>query len=300
MASLDKTPPKDGSFKRPQAQFRSQISSEPVARFPAEPGRYVLYLNLGCPWAHRVNIVRSLKGLEDLIEIIVMDYVMTPGRGKGWTYTGRNGTDAMDRLHGFQYHGELYLKADPEYPGRYTVPVIWDKLTSTIVNNESSEIIRMLYTAFDSHLPSHLREANKPGGGLYPDRLKSEIDAMNEWVYDMLNNGVYKAGFAKTQKAYDDAVHPVFEALDRLEEHLSDPAHQPYLFGAHITEADIRLYPTLIRFDAAYHTVFKCNLKMIRHDYPRLHLWLRRLYWDQGPRTNGGAFYNTTYLDIVS
>ena len=180
------------------------------------------------------------------------------------------------------------------------MPVLWDKKKETIVNNESADIIRMLYSAFDAFVPEHLREVNKPGGGLYPDRLRSEIDAMNVWVYDTVNNGVYKTGFASTQEAYDANIYPLFKSLDRLEEHLGHKDHQPYLFGAHITEADIRLYVTLIRFDAAYYTIFKCNLKMVRHDYPRLHAWLRRLYWDEGTETNGGAFRETTWFNHVS
>lgn len=193
---------------------------------------------------------------------------------------------------------QFYLKADPEYTGRYTVPVLWDKKTHTIVNNESSEIIRMLYDAFDEFLEPDQREVNKAEGGFYPGHLAKEIDAMNEWVYDTVNNGVYKCGFAMTQEAYDANVYPLFKSLDRLEEHLSNPAHQPYLFGEHITEADIRLYTTLIRFDVAYYNIFNCNLKMIRHDYPRLSKWLRNLYWDESDRTNGGVFKKTTFFEV--
>lgn len=182
--------------------------------------------------------------------------------------------------------------------GKYTVPVLWDKKTHTIVNNESSEIIRILYSAFDDFLEPDHREVNKPGGGFYPPHLRSEIDAMNSWVYDTINNGVYKCGFATTQEAYDNNVFPLFKSLDRLEAHLSNPAHQPYLFGGQITEADIRLYPTLARFDVAYHTIFNCNLKTIRHDYPHLSKWLRNLYWDESDRTNGGVFKKTTFFEL--
>ena len=189
-------------------------------------------------------------------------------------------------------------KADPQYEGRYTVPCLWDKKTHTVVNNESSEIIRMLYSAFDDFLEPHQREVNKPGGGFYPSQLQKEIDEMNEWVYNTVNNGVYKCGFSATQEAYDANVYPLFKSLDRLESHLSEPSHQPYLFGQYITEADIRLYTTMARFDVAYYNIFNCNLKMIRHDYPLLSRWLRNLYWDESETTNGGVFKHTTYFDV--
>ena len=158
----------------------------------------------------------------------------------------------------------------------------------------------MFYTEFDDLIPEHLRESTKGKGALYPAELREEINAMNEWVYDTINNGVYKAGFASTQEAYESSVYPIFESLDRIEEHLSQPGHQPYLFGENVTEADIRLYPTLIRFDVAYYNVMGCNLKMIRYDYPRIHEWLRRLYWDEGEKTNGGAFKKTSHFETVS
>ena len=156
----------------------------------------------------------------------------------------------------------------------------------------------MLYSSFDSFLEPDLRESNKPGGGLLPTNLRKEIDDLNEWVYETVNNGVYKVGFATAQEAYDANIYPLFKSLDRLEAHLSKPAHQPYLFGQHITEADIRLYVTLARFDVAYYTIFTCNLKMIRHDYPLLSRWLRNLYWDESDRTNGGVFKKTTFFDL--
>lgn len=166
-----------------------------------------------------------------------------------------------------------------------------DVIAETIVNNESSEVIRMFYNEFDAFIPEPLREATKGDAGLFPAHLRDEIEETNTWVYPDLNNGVYKTGFATSQAAYDSAVTTVFAALDKLETHLIQ-RQTPYLFGANITEADIRLYPTIIRFDVAYHTIFKCNLKMIRYDYPKLHEWLRRLYWDESERTRG-AFRST-------
>lgn len=168
------------------------------------------------------------------------------------------------------------------------------------MNNESADIIRMMINSFDHLLPPEKREANKGPRALVPDHLRSEIEELNSWVYDTVNNGVYKIGFATSQAAYDEHIVKLFHSLDRLEVHLSEPGHHPYLFGQHITEADIRLYTTLIRFDVAYYALFKCNIKMIRLDYPRLHAWLRRLYWDEGPETAGGAFKKSTLFDAVS
>ncbi|RMZ75095.1 hypothetical protein DV738_g5650, partial [Chaetothyriales sp. CBS 135597] len=285
----------DGHFRREDSVFRNFISSEPGARFAPAKDRYVLYINYGCPWAHRTIITRALKSLEPVIQLVVTDFEMTQD---GWLFTGRNGSTTADPLYGFTSLKQLYLKADPNYTGRYTVPLLWDKKTETIVNNESSEIIRMFYSAFDELLEPGLREANRPGGGFYPSHLRKEIDEMNDWVYDTINNGVYKCGFATSQQAYDSSIYPLFKSLDRLEAHLADPAHQPFLFGKHITEADIRLYTTLARFDVAYYSIFKCNLKMIRHDYPLLSLWLRNLYWDESETTNGGAFKKTTAFNL--
>ncbi len=237
-----------------------------------------------------------LKGLEDIVQVIFCDFNLTK---EGWLFTGHRGSAPKDPLYGFSSMSQLYHKADPEYVGRFTVPVLWDKKTETIVNNESSEIIRMFYSEFDECLPENLRESSKPGGGFYPEHLRSEIDAMNEWVYNTVNNGVYKVGFATTQEAYESNILPLFESLDRLEHHLGQPGHSPYLFGQHITDADIRLYPTLIRFDVAYYSIFMCNLKMIRHDYPRLSLWLRNLYWNGGRTLNGSAFQDTVDFYIV-
>lgn len=241
--------------------------------------------------AHRPLIVRALKKLEDVIDLYILNPFMGP---EGWFFDGAYGTLAEDPLYGFKTLRQLYLKADPGFEGRVTVPVLWDKKTATLVNNESSEIIRMLASEFDDLVPApELREANRPGGGLYPPHLRADIDALNEWVYRDVNNGVYRCGFAGTQEAYDEYVYPLFAALDRLEG-IFEEHGKPFLLGESLTEADVRLYTTVARFDAAYHTVFLCNLKSIRHDYPHLNLWLRRLYWDRSELTSGGAFYNTT------
>jgi glutathionyl-hydroquinone reductase len=253
-------------------------------------------VNYGCPWAHRTILVRALKNLEPFVDLILTDFDLTEN---GWPFTGRNGSPTAEPLYGFINLGQLYRKADPEFNGRYTVPTLWDKKQHTIVNNESSEIIRMLYTVFDDFLDPKDREVNRPGGGFYPEHLRSEIDEMNDWVYNQVNNGVYKVGFAQSQEAYDANIYPLFSALDRLEKHLAGSKYGgPYLFGEHITEADIRLYTTMIRFDVAYVGIFQCNLRTIRHGYPRLSRWLRNLYWDESDKTNGGVFKKTTYFGM--
>lgn len=224
-------------------------------------------------------------------------------------YTGEYDTMPKDPLYGFTSHSQLYYKASPGYSGRFTVPVLWDRKLETIVNNESSEIIRMFYSAFDSLVPPDRKESARPWGGLYPtdnQELTRQIDEMNKWVYDTVNNGVYKAGFATTQHAYEEALIPLFESLDRLEAILQSPSPdshgrpRKFLLGEHLTEADIRLYPTIARFDVGYYTIFACNLKMVRHDYPGLHAWLRRIYWDEIMEETKGAFGKTTDFVHVS
>ncbi|PVI02786.1 hypothetical protein DM02DRAFT_522120 [Periconia macrospinosa] len=272
-------------------RFRHHI---PSPQFPAEPDRYVLYVNYCCPWAHRVVISHGLKGLGNIIQIVDVD-ARDPTHG--WYFSGRRGRPDRDPVYGVRWLKELYLKADSSYNGRITVPMLFDKKQGTVVNNESSEIMQMFFEAFDHLLPPEKREVNKGIAAFVPNHLRSEIETLNAFVYDNINNGVYKVGYANSQAAYNENVTKLFQAMDRLELHLSQPEHHPYLFGSHITEADIRLYTTLIRFDAAYYSIFKCNLKMIRLDYPRLHDWLRLLYWSEGPETNGGVFKKTTFFE---
>jgi len=208
------------------------------------------------------------------------------------------GGTALDPLYGFKHLKDFYFKANPNYVGRSTVPTLWDKKLETIVSNESSEIIRMFYSAFDDLLPAPLREVNKPHGGLLPPHLKKKIDEMNEWVYSDLTTGVYKAGFASTQTMYEENVLKVFKALDRVEKILGE-SEGTYVFGDTLTEADIRLYPTIVRFDVAYFSLFQCNLRMIRFAYPRVQKWLMGLYYteEEGIRSAFGA--KTTCFDHV-
>ncbi len=257
-----------GKFVRKDAAFRNWITRDggpgPSGRggFKAEAGRYHLYVSLACPWAHRTLIFRKLKGLEAAITVDVVDPLM---REQGWVFSDAPGA-TRDRVNGKARMHEIYALADPSYSGRVTVPVLWDKRTETIVSNESSEIIRMFNSAF--------ADIADPAADYYPEPLRAEIDAVNATVYDRVNNGVYKAGFATTQPAYEEAVTALFDALDDLEERL---AAQPYLAGDRLTEADWRLFTTLIRFDAVYVGHFKCNIRRI-DDYPNLSNYLRALY----------------------
>ena len=252
-----------GAFVRQDATFRNQVSPEPGARFRPEEGRYHLYVSLACPWAHRTLIARALKGLERAIPVSVVDPLMLE---RGWEFSGGPGC-APDPLHGDRYLYQVYQRARGDYTGRVTVPVLWDRQEGTIVNNESSEILRMLNSAFDGL-------ATRPCPDLYPEDLRSAIDAVNERVYHTVNNGVYKAGFATTQDVYENAVTALFSTLDSLEDTLGQ---QAFLAGDRATEADWRLFTTLIRFDAVYHGHFKCNIRRIV-DYPNLWEYTRALY----------------------
>ena len=257
-----------GRFVREDAGFRNWVTADGsagptgVGGFKAEANRYHLYVSLACPWAHRTTIYRKLKGLEDMISLSVVHPFMGD---KGWTFTEGAGVIA-DPIVNADYLYEVYVAAKPNSTGRVTVPILWDKKTNTIVSNESSEIIRMLNSAFD--------EAGATDVNFLPKALLAEIDTINEFVYSAVNNGVYKAGFATTEAAYKEAVVTLFDALDTLEVRL---ANQRYLLGDTITEADWRLFTTLVRFDAVYVGHFKCNIRRIV-DYPNLWGYLRDLY----------------------
>jgi len=252
-----------GRFVRKDASFRNWITADGSAGpsgtggFKAEAGRYHLFVSYACPWAHRTLIFRKLKGLEGLVSLSAVQPLMLEN---GWEFA------EIDPHTGAKYAWHIYAKADPHYSGRATVPILWDRKQETIVSNESSEIIRMFNAAFDGLTGSSL--------DFYPEALRGEIDAINERVYHTVNNGVYKSGFATTQEAYEDAVTALFETLDFLEDRLSS---QRYLAGDRLTEADWRLFTTLVRFDAVYVGHFKCNIRRIE-DYPSLSNYLRELY----------------------
>ncbi|KAI8924618.1 glutathione S-transferase, C-terminal [Entophlyctis helioformis] len=258
----------NGEFIRQVSSFRSTISTDPANPFQPEADRYVLYISHACPWAHRAAIVRSLKGLQHVLPLAVVDWHLASDLG--WHFSSPDVTPGAteEPLYGFKYLHELYYKANPDYSARFTVPVLWDKKLGTIVNNESSEIIRILNTAFDQW-------SSAPGVTYYPEHLRPQIDAINSWVYDTVNNGVYKCGFATTQAAYASNAAALFASLARLESILSAT---PYLVGDTFTEADIRLFTTIMRFDPVYHTHFKCTSGTIAHDYPAILNWCRRVY----------------------
>ncbi len=257
-----------GHFVRADAHFRNWITPDgspgPTGRggFAAEPGRYHLYVSLACPWASRTLILRAWKGLTSHIPVSVTHWFMGD---EGWTFEPGEGV-VPDPLHRVTHLHELYTRANPRYTGKVTVPVLWDRREDTLVSNESADIVRMFNSAFD--------RVGAAEGDYYPKALREEIDAVNDRVYHTLNNGVYKAGFAKNQEAYEAAVVPVFETLDWLEARL---ASSRFIVGNHPTEADVRLFTTLIRFDAAYHGHFKCNLRRLV-DYPNLFAYTRDLY----------------------
>lgn len=260
----------DGRFVREGSQFRNWVTADgspgPSGEggFEAEAGRYHLYVSLACPWAHRTMIFRVLKGLEDIVSVSVVHPHMLE---HGWVYPEHDHEGATaDSVNRVNYHWQLYVKAQPDYSGRVTVPVLWDKQRETIVSNESSEIIRMFNSAFDA--------LSDDGHDYYPQALRGEIDEINALVYDAINNGVYRCGFATSQQAYEEGFDALFAALDTVEKRLSG---QRYLVGNVLTEADWRLFTTLVRFDAVYVGHFKCNLRRIV-DYPNLSNYLRELY----------------------
>jgi putative glutathione S-transferase len=258
-----------GRFVRQISSFRHWVtpSGEPGPTgdggFDAEPGRYHLYVALICPWASRTLMARKLKKLDDIISVTVVEPVLTD---EGWRFGDFPGA-GPDTLNGATYLHELYTRSDPNYTGRATVPVLWDKKRKTLVNNESSDILRMLNSAFDAFGDTTV--------DLYPAALRADIDALNESLYANLNNGVYKSGFASSQAAYAEAVADVFAMLETIEDRLSDG--RAFLFGDRLTESDIRLFVTLVRFDAAYHGLFKCNIQQLA-DYPAMSSYIDRVY----------------------
>lgn len=251
-----------GKFNRSPTKFRDRITADGSSGFPAASGRYHLYVSLACPWAHRTLMMRSLKGLEAVIGVSIVDAVLSE---KGW-YFSENPGAIPDSVNQAEYLQEIYVKADAKYTGRVTVPVLWDKERSTIVNNESREIIRM----FDTEFAEFATRTND----LYPQDLQQQIDDTIDKIYMPVNNGVYRAGFATTQEAYEEAVTELFQNLDYWETVL---AKQRYLCGDRLTEADICMFSTLLRFDSVYHGHFKCNLRRIL-DYPNLWNYLKELY----------------------
>lgn len=247
-----------GEFVRTTSTFRDRVTADGASGFPAERDRYHLYVSLACPWAHRTLIGRTLKGLEDVVAVSVVEPVMT----QGWRFSG----DHPDPLHGFDHLHQVYSAADPQYTGRVLVPVLWDKKKRTIVSNESSEILRMFNDGFGSLASADV--------DLYPEAMRGEIDRVDAFVYDNINNGVYRCGFATEQAAYERAFDRLFSALDWVEALLGE---RPYLAGDRQTEADWRLFTTLVRFDAVYFGHFKCNRNQLE-DFPRMSRYLRELY----------------------
>ncbi|MGE5649552.1 glutathione S-transferase family protein [Noviherbaspirillum sp. UKPF54] len=248
-----------GEFLRPAAVFRDWITADGSSGYPAQPGRYHLYVSLACPWAHRTLIVRALKRLEAVVSVSIVEPVMSE---QGWCFS-----DTLpDHVNGFSFLHQLYTATQPDYSGRISVPVLWDKVRNRIVNNESSEIIRMLNGAFN--------QFGDASFDLCPEALRVEIDALNDFIYENINNGVYRCGFASTQASYENAFHKLFAALDQIEAWL---ANSRYLVGDQITEADWRLFTTLARFDAVYYSHFKCSRNRIE-DFPHLSRYLRELY----------------------
>jgi putative glutathione S-transferase len=249
-----------GAFLRPDSSFRHSVSRDGSTGFAAEPGRYQLVTAPSCPWAHRIVLTRALKRLDGVIPLLESDLP----KGEGWAYS--RGFDDLAPKHGVFHVHQVYTAAQPGYTGRATVPVLWDRRTKTIVNNESSEIIRMLNSEFEAFADTSL--------DLYPPALRAEIDEVNRFVYDNVNNGVYRAGLAKSQEAYEQAFRNLFAAFDELEARLS---RQRWLVGGQFTEADLRLFPTLIRFDTVYYLLFKCNLRRLA-DYHHLSNYTREIY----------------------
>ena len=267
----------DGEFDRVTTSFRDWIRDEPSADFQPEAGRYHLYVARNCPWAHGAALTRRLTGLTDAVTMDVVDPVR---EDEGWEFTPEKEGCTPDTVNGADYLREVYVKADPEFTGRVTVPVLWDRERETIVNNESIEIMRTFATEFG--------DVGDPGVDLYPEGYRDEVDRIIDDIYDSINNGVYRAGFASSQSAYDEAVREVFDALDHWDSVLAD---QRYLAGDRLTLADVRIFPTLVRFDECYHTAFKCNRQYVLQ-YEHLWPYLRDLYQTPG-------FAETVVMDHI-
>jgi glutathionyl-hydroquinone reductase len=265
-----------GRFVRQASRFRDLVTADGSSGYPAAPGRYHLYVSYACPWAHRTIVVRRLKRLEGVVSMSPVDPIRDE---RGWAFRDAPGGEP-DPVNGFGYLADAYRATEPDYRGRISVPVLWDRVTGRIVNNESGDVVRILNGAFDAWTASRL--------DLYPPALRPEIDRVNERVYATVNNGVYRAGFARTQEAYEEAVGPLFETLDWLESRL---ARRRYVAGDVVTEADWRLWTTLVRFDAVYHVHFKCNVRRLV-DYPRLWALARELY-------NVGGISETVRMDDI-
>ncbi len=279
----------EGEFERSETSFRDWIENDPDARFQPDAGRYHLYVSYACPWAHRTLLMRALKGLEDAISVDVVD----PFRGEdGWQFTPEKDGCTEDSVNGSDFLRELYQAADENVTGRVTVPVLWDKEEQTIVNNESKEIMRMLDTEMDEYASRDV--------DLYPEGYQEEVDRIIEEIYEPINNGVYRSGFAKSQQAYDSAVEELFDSLDHWDGVLAD---QRYLAGDRLTEADIAMFTTLVRFDQVYHTHFMCNKKLISQ-YDNLWPYLRDLYQTPGVAKTVDMdhikeHYYTTHPDVT-
>jgi glutathionyl-hydroquinone reductase len=276
-----------GDFRRADSRFRDRITADGSSGFKAEAGRYHLYVAHGCPWAHRTLIYRAIKKLDDAITV---SYAIPGLRQQGWAFANDPAFPdcTPDTVNGFRHLHEVYTASDPHYTGKVTVPTLWDKKTRRIVNNESSEIIRMLDSEFDG--------VTGPSERLYPEPLRAEIDRLNEAIYADVNNGVYRCGFAKSQAAYEAAYDALFATLDELEARLSC---QRYLTGRRITEADWRLFPTLVRFDVAYFSLFRCNRQRIA-DFPNLSNYMRELYALPGiAETVKPRYYVINYWSIA-
>ncbi|XWX00875.1 hypothetical protein V2A60_008898 [Cordyceps javanica] len=284
---------KSGEFKRQVSSFRDHISREAGAKYPPEKDRYHLFVSYACPWAHRTLIARKLKGLDKFITFSVVHWHLGD---KGWRFVTKDEKEPGDNVipdpiaghEAFTHLREVYYESDADFSGRFTVPVLYDKKTKQIVNNESSEILRIFGSEFDDLLDEEHR-----GIDIYPEALRNDIEEAHKWQYDLINNGVYKSGFATTAQAYERNVVALFEALDRVEKHLREQKQGPYYFGQTLTEVDIRLYVTLARFDPVYVQHFKCNIRDIRSGYPAIHAWMRNLYW------NLPAFKDTTQFEHI-